>query len=107
MATPPPRRSRRLRSLSPETGRLLPIRSRLNRIDPRRLENTENTNTLIEQTNNNQVEEPQISNNTSERDSLEQRNNLRYPIREGSPPISQVVSYLVDIQETQGLFRQL
>lgn len=100
MATPPPRRSRRLRSLSPETSRPLPIRRRLNRTDPRRFENTENTNTPLEQTNNNQVEEPQISYDTSERDSLEQRNKLRSPIREGSPPISKVVPYPVYIQET-------
>ena len=45
-------------------------------------------NTLIEETNNNQVEEPQISNGTLERDSLEQQNNLGSLIREGSPPIS-------------------
>lgn len=64
------------------------------------MENTENRNTPIEQKNNNQVEEPQISDDTSERDSLEQRNNRGSPIREGSPPISQVVPYLVDIQET-------
>ena len=88
MDTPLPGRSRRLRSLSPEINRPLPIRRRLNRTDPQRLENTENTNTLIEQTNNNQVEEPQISDDTSERDSLEQQNDLGSPIREGSPPIS-------------------
>ena len=100
MVTPPPRRSIRIRSLSPETSQPLPIRRRLNRTDPQRLENTENTNTLVEQTNNNQVEEPKISDDTSERDSLEQRNNLGSPIREGSHPISQVVPYPVDIQET-------
>ena len=75
----------------------LPIRRRLNRIDPRRWENPENTNTPLEQTNNNQVEEPQISDKTSKRDSLEQRNNLGSLIKEGSPPISQVVPYPVDI----------
>lgn len=64
------------------------------------MENTENTNTLIEQTNNNQVEEPQIPDDTLERDSLEQQNNIGSPIKEGSPPISQVFSYPVDIQET-------
>ena len=88
MATPPPKRSRRLRSLSPKTSQPLPIRRRLNRSDPQRLENTKNTNTHLEQTNNNQVEEPQISDDTSERDNLEQQNNLGSPIREGSPPIS-------------------
>jgi hypothetical protein len=100
VATPLPRRSRRVRSLSPETSWPLPIRRRLNRTDPRRLENIENTNTLIEQTNNNQVEEHQIFYDTLERDSLEKRNNLGPPIREGYPPISQVVPYPVDIQET-------
>ena len=57
-------------------------------------------NTLIEETNNNQVEEPQIYDDTSERDSLEQQNNLGSPIREGSPPISQAIPYPVDIEET-------
>jgi hypothetical protein len=99
VATPLPRRSRRLRSLSPEINRHLPIRRRLNRTDPHGLENIENTNTLIEETNNNQVEEPQISDGTSEGDNLEQQ-NLGSPIREGSPPISQVVPYPVDIEET-------
>ena len=64
------------------------------------MENTKNTNTLIEQTNNNQVKEPPISNGTLERDSLEQQNNLGSPIREGSPPISEVVPYPIDIKET-------
>lgn len=80
VATPPPRRSRRLRSLSPEVNSPLPIRRRLNRTDPHGLGNIENTNTLIEQTNNNQIEEPHISDSTLERDSLEQQ-NLGSPIR--------------------------
>ena len=100
MATSPPKRSRRLRSLSPEVNRPLPIRRRLNRTGPRGLGNIENMNTLIEETNNNQVEEPQIYDGTLERDSLEQQNNLGSPIREVSPPILQVVPYPVDIQET-------
>ena len=53
-------------------SRPLPIRRRLNRTDPRWLENSENTNTPLEQTNNNQVEEPQISDDTLEIDILEQ-----------------------------------
>ena len=99
MATTPPRRSRRLRSLSPKINRPLPIRRRLNRTNPHGLGNIENTNTLIEQTNNNQIEEPHISDGTSERDSLEQQ-NLGSPIREVSPPMSQVIPYSIDIEET-------
>ena len=45
------------------------------------------------------MEEPQTSDGDSDRDSLEQP-NLESPIREGSPPISQVVPYLPIIQET-------
>ena len=55
-------------------------------------------NALIEEINRNQIEEPQISNGTAERDSLEQ--NLVSPIKEGSPPISQVIPYSIDIEET-------
>ena len=99
MATPPPRRSRRLRSLSPEINRPLLIRRRLNRTDPHGLGNIENTNTLIEETNNNQIEEPHIYDDASERDSLKQQ-KLGSPIKVGSPPISQVILYFVDIEET-------
>ena len=45
------------------------------------------------------MEEPQTYNGDSNRDSLEQL-SLESPIREGSPPISQVVPYPPDIQET-------
>ena len=45
------------------------------------------------------MEVPQTSDDDSDRDSLEQP-NLESPIHEGSPPISQVVPYLPDIQET-------
>ena len=84
----------------------LPVKRRLNRNDPRRWENPENTNTPLEQTNNNQVEEPQISEETLERDSLEQQNNLGSSIREGSPHISQVVPYPEIFRRPQGLFRK-
>lgn len=86
-------------SLSPGIDRPLPIRRSLNRNDPHGLGHIENTNTLIEETNNNQIEETQISDDTSERDSLEQQ-NLGSPIREGSPPISHVIPYSIDIEET-------
>ena len=72
MATPPPRRSQRFRSLSPEVSRPLPLRRSLNEIDLRGLRSFENTNTLVEAVNNNHFEEPQISYDTSERDNLEQ-----------------------------------
>ena len=45
------------------------------------------------------MEEPQTSDGDSDRDSLEQP-SLESPIHEGSPPISQVVPYPPDIQET-------
>ena len=45
------------------------------------------------------MEEPQTSDGDFDRDSLEQP-NLEFPICEGSPPISQVVPYPPDIQET-------
>ena len=104
MTTPLTRRSQRLRSLSPKINRPLPIRRRLNRTDPRGLGNIENTNTLIEETHNNQLEEPQIFDDTSKRDNLEQK-KLGSPIREGFPPISQVIPYFVDIEETPRPFQ--
>ena len=45
------------------------------------------------------MEEPQTFDGDSDRDSLEQQ-SIESPIREGFPPISQVVPYPVDIQET-------
>ena len=45
------------------------------------------------------MEEPQTSDGDSDRDNLKQP-NVESPIREGSPPISQVVPYPPDIQET-------
>ena len=45
------------------------------------------------------MEEPQTYDSDFDRDSLEQP-NWESPIREGSPPISQVVPYPPDIQET-------
>lgn len=45
------------------------------------------------------MEEPQTSDGDLDRDSLEQP-NLDSPIHEGSLPISQVVPYPPDIQET-------
>ena len=99
MATPLPKRSRRLRSLSPEVSRPLPLRRRLNGIDPHGLRSFENTNTHVKSLKNNHFEEPQISDGTSERDSLEQQ-SIGSPIREGFPPTSQVNPYFVDIEET-------
>lgn len=55
--------------------------------------------------NNNHFEEPQISNGTSKRDSLEQQ-SIGSPIREGFPPISQVIPYSVDIEETPRLVQE-
>ena len=54
----------------------------------------------MEQLHQNQTNQPQISDETSKRDSLEQQNNLGFSLREGSPPISQVVPYPVDIEKT-------
>lgn len=72
----------------------------LNGIDPRGLRSFANKNTHIEEgNNNNHSEEPQISGDAFDRDSLEQQ-SIESPIHEGFPPISQVVPYPVDIQET-------
>ena len=99
MATPPPRRSRRLRSLYPEVSRPLPLRRRLKKTNPRGLRSFENTNTLVVAVNNNHFEEPHISDGTLERDGLEQQ-SIGSPIKEGFPPISQVIPYSIDIEET-------
>jgi hypothetical protein len=99
VATPLHRRSRRLRSLFLEVSRPLPLRRRLNITDPHGLRSFENTNTLVEVANNNHFEEPQVFDDTFERDSLEQQ-SIGSPIREGFPPISQVIPYFVDIEET-------
>ena len=72
---------------------------RLNGTNPHRLRSFENTNTHVEAVNNNHFEEPEIYDGTSERDSLEQQ-SIGSPIREGFPPISQVIPYPVDIEET-------
>ena len=100
VAPPLPKRSRRLRILSLEVTLSLPLRRRLNQIDPRRWRQFARINTSLEAgNNNNQTEEPRTSDSDFDRDSLEQP-NLESPIREGSPPISQVVPYPPDIQET-------
>ena len=100
VALPLPRRSQRLRSLSPKVKRSLPLRRHLNRTDPLRRRPFAHRNTSLEAgINNNRTEEPETSDGDSDRDSLEQP-NLESPIREGSPPISQVVPYPPDIQET-------
>ena len=73
---------------------------RLNRTDPRRWRPFAHINTSLEEgNNNNQTEEPQTSDGDFDRDSLEQP-SLKSPIREDFPPISQVVPYPPDIQET-------
>ena len=95
-----PKRSRRLRSLSPEVKSPLPLRRQLNRIDPRQWRLFAHINTYLEVgNNNNQMKEPQTPNGDFDRDSLEQP-SLESPIHEGFPPISQVVPYPADIQET-------
>jgi hypothetical protein len=99
VASPLPRRSGRLRRLSPEVSRPLPLRRRLNKTDPHGLRSFENTTTHIEVVNNNHFEEPQVSDGTTERDSLEQQ-SIGSRIREGFPPISQVIPYLIDIEDT-------
>jgi hypothetical protein len=100
VAPPLPRRSRRLGSLSPKVTLSLPLRRCLNRTNPLRWRPFEHRNTSLETRNiNNQTEEPQTSDGDFDRDSLEQP-NLESPIREGSPPISQVVPYPPVIQET-------
>ena len=100
MASPPPRRSQRLRSLSPEVSRSLPLRRRLNGTDPHGLRSFESTITYIEAVNNNHFEEPQVSDNTSKRDNLEHQ-SIGSLIGEAFPPMSQVIPYPVDIEETQ------
>ena len=77
----------------------LPVRRRLNRTNPRSGD-LENTNRILEQLHHNQTDQPQIYDETLERDSLEQQNNLGSLIRESSPPISKVVPYPVDIEQT-------
>ena len=100
VAPPLPRRSQRLGSLSLEVTLSLPLRRRLNRTDPLRPRSFVHKNTSIgRRINTNQSEEPQASDGDYNGDSLEHP-NLESPIREGSPPISQVIPYPPIIQET-------
>ena len=100
MAPPLPRRSRRLGSLSPEVTFPLHLRRCRNRTDPLRPGPFAPKHTILgSRINTNWSEEPQVFDGDSDRDSLEHP-HFESPIREGSPPISEVVPYPPLIQET-------
>ena len=100
MSPPLPRRSRRLGSLSPEVTFPLHLRRGRNQTDPLRSQPFAPRHTIVgRRSNTNRSEEPQISDGDSDRDSLEHP-HFESPIREGSPPVLQVVPYPPIIHET-------